>query len=90
MPPPASWSLVRWTLADLAFVGDNVSLYVEAVPGPDDAQRPCPLRVELARDGEWCDSATLWSDGNGARLSGEVTLRLSPALATLDRGLGAR
>lgn len=78
------------TITNLAFTGERIALFVEAMPGPDDARRPCPLRIRLLRDGELCDSATLWSEGDGSRISGEIELRLVPALATLDRGLGAR
>ncbi|NQU39977.1 MAG: hypothetical protein HQ523_08505 [Lentisphaerae bacterium] len=72
------------------FSGERVALFVEAVPGGEDAARPCALRLRLECEGEWCDEATLWSEGNGARVSGEVTLGLAPRLSTLDRGLGVR
>jgi hypothetical protein len=78
------------TVTNLAFSGDAVALFVEAVPAPDEARHPCPLRLQLRREGVDCGSATLWSEGGGARLSGEVELSLVPGLATLDRGLGAR
>ncbi len=78
------------TVPGLAFSGDVVRLFVEAVPGPEEAQHPCSLRLRLRRDGRECDAVTLWSEGHGARLSGEVQLSLVPGLDTVDRGLGVR
>ncbi len=78
------------TVSNLRFRGDAVTLFVEGVPGPEDARHPCSLRVQMLRDGVLCDAATLWSAGGGARLSGEVELSLLPGLETLDRGLGER
>ncbi|MBT3295310.1 MAG: hypothetical protein HN919_22110 [Verrucomicrobia bacterium] len=78
------------SVTNLAFSGDAVTLFVEAVPGPEDARNPCPLRLQLSRDGVACGGATLWSEGDGARLSGEVHLSLAPRLESLDRGLGER
>jgi len=78
------------TVPDLQFRGETVTLFVEAVPGPEDAGHPCSLRLQILRDGVACGTATLWSEGGGARLSGEVQLGLVPGLETLDRGLGER
>ena len=77
-------------VTNLPFMGDSVTLFVEAVPGPGDARHPCPLRLRMLRDDVACDEATLWSEGDGTRVSGEVVLSLAPDLATLDRGLGDR
>ena len=77
-------------VTNLSFSGASVTLFVEAVPGPGDARYPCPLRLRLLRDEVDCDTVTLWSGGDGARVSGEVRLSLVPELATLDRGLGGR
>jgi len=78
------------SIADLQFDGEAVTLFVEAVPGSEDAGNPCSLRLQMVRDGVVCGAETLWSEGGGARLSGEVQLGLVPELEALDRGLGKR
>jgi hypothetical protein len=78
------------TVPELQFRGDAATLFVEAVPGPEDAGHPCSLRLQMMRDDVACGAATLWSEGGGARLSGEVQLSLVPGLEKLDRGLGER
>jgi len=71
----------------LALRGESVELYVEATPTAEEAQHPCPLRVELYRDGALCADETVWSEGKGQKLARTVRLALQPKLETLDRGL---
>jgi hypothetical protein len=73
----------------LRLSGDTVSLHIEATPSPEEARNPCALRVELltAEHRLLCDEITLWSDGNGGLVQGEVRFNLSPQRLKLDRGL---
>lgn len=66
------------TASNLNMAGASVRLHVEAAPAPDQAARPCALRVRLLRDGHPIDEATLWSSGGGQALSGEVELSVRP------------
>ena len=72
------------------FSGTRAAVHVEATPGAEDAARPCALRVQVFRDNVLCDDRTLWSEGQGQPVSGELSLSLQPIRATLDRGLGER
>lgn len=65
-----------------------VRLYVEGTPSTDEARRACALRIRmLTADDVLCGEATLWSEGNGQTVSGEVALALDPKLESVDRGL---
>jgi hypothetical protein len=76
--------------AEAPFSGERAAVHIEATPGPEDAARPCALRVQVFRDNVLCDDRTLWSEGQGQAISGELSLSLQPIRATLDRGLGER
>lgn len=78
------------TISDQRLSGETAALFVQANPGPDDAMRPCALRLQVFADQVLCDESTIWSEGQGQPVSGEVVLELSPRRAKLDRGLGER
>ncbi len=69
--------------------GEEVELFVQATPSPQEALKACGLRVRLIlEDGAVCHDQTVWTDGGGLSLAATINVSLKPVLAQLDRGLG--
>lgn len=76
------------TVDEVKLGGLQAEVYVEAVPSPDDAARPCAVRLRVFNDaGAECDDTTIWSEGDGHVVAGTVHVRLVPRLESVDRGL---
>ena len=64
-------------------------VYIEASPSQDEAEHACALRIQVFNTHDvLCHDQTLWTEGEGHRLSQAIILNLEPQLLKLDRGLG--